>query len=153
MAQKRYGDAVTLFRRRYDSAPHAENLYTLAEALESAGRTEEAGRAFADFEKAALAESPLADNANHELIAYYVDHARRPQQALEIARREIARRRDVHTLDCYAWALAAAGDYRRAEEEIHKALATGVKDPRIRAHAAAIAAQTAEQAAVATRRN
>lgn len=98
MAQKRYGDAVTLFRRRYDSAPHAENLYTLAEALESAGRTEEAGRAFADFEKAALAESPLADNANHELIAYYVDHARRPQQALEIARREIARRpRCPHT--------------------------------------------------------
>jgi tetratricopeptide (TPR) repeat protein len=139
MAQKRYDDAAALFRKRYDAAPHAENLYALAEALQSAGRSGEASRAFGDFEEAALRESSLADNANHELIAYYVDHARRPEKALEIATREIARRHDVYTIDCYAWSLAATGNYRSASAEIGKALAIGVKDPRILAQAAAIA--------------
>src|SRR5215470_357385 len=35
--QKRYDDAVLLLEQRYQAAPHAENLYDLAEALQSAG--------------------------------------------------------------------------------------------------------------------
>jgi tetratricopeptide (TPR) repeat protein len=136
--QKRFDDAVTLLRQRYGTAPHAENLYALAEALELAGKTEESKKAFAEFESKSLAETNLADNSNHELIAYYVDHAHQPQKALEIAKRELARRKDVFTLDGYAWALAANGEYESANIEIHAALAGGVKDPRILYHAARI---------------
>src|SRR5208337_4148022 len=75
MAQKRYDEAAALFEKRYQAAPHAENLFGLAEALERAGRHMEARRAFDDFERQALKESEAADNANHELAAYYTDYA------------------------------------------------------------------------------
>jgi len=145
-AQKRYEDAVTLLRKRYSGAPHAENLFTLAQALELAGHTQEASQAFAEFERKSLAETNIADNSNHELIAYYVDDAHQPAKALEVARREIARRRDVFTLDCYAWALAANGEYAAANAQIQKALQVGVKDPKILAHASFIAEHLSETA-------
>jgi tetratricopeptide (TPR) repeat protein len=139
IGQKRYDDAVTLLRTRYNAAPHAENLYSLAEALELAGHTDESSKAFAEFEGKSLAETNLSDNSNHELIAYYVDHAHRPEKALEIAKREIERRKDVFTLDCYSWALAANRDFEAANQQIQKALQVGVKDPKILAHAEFIA--------------
>lgn len=146
MAQKRYDEAVILMGKRYASAPHAENLYALAEALESAGHTDEAKQAFAEFERKSLAETNIADNSNHELIAYYVDHAHEPAEALEVAQRELERRRDVLTLDCYAWALAANGQYEAAQEQIQKALRVGVKDPKILAHARFIAEHVSRMA-------
>ncbi len=141
VAQHRYNEAATLLRKRYDAAPHAENLYVLAEALELAGQTEESAQAFAEFERNSLAETNNTDNSNHELIAYYVDHAHQPAKALEVAKLELARRQDVFTLDCYAWALAANGEYFAAQEQIQKALKVGVKDPRILSHARSIAMQ------------
>src|SRR5213593_4706936 len=73
--QKRYDQAVDLLQQRYKAAPHAENLYDLAEALERAGRPDAAARAFAEFETKSLIESVRADNSNRELIFYYADHA------------------------------------------------------------------------------
>lgn len=135
IAQKRYDEAVTLLRQRYEKAPHAENLFAVAEALELAGQKIEARQAFADFERKALLESSLADNANHELISYYIDYAHNPAEGLRIAKQELERRRDVFTEDCYAWALAATGEHAQAGTEIRKALAVGVKDPKILQHA------------------
>jgi tetratricopeptide (TPR) repeat protein len=129
--QKRYDDAVSLLDRRFKKAPHAENEYALAEALELAGRHADAAAAFAEFEQKALRESTIADNANHELIAYYVDHANDPERALRLAKEELARRHDVFTIASYAWALAASGDYTGANREMQKALSVGVKDPMV----------------------
>ena len=108
------------------------------EALDLAGQSEEAQKDFAEFERQSIAETNIGDNSNHELIAYYVDHAHLPEKALEVAKREIARRQDVSTLDCYAWALAANGDYDTAHSEIEKAILLGVKDPKILSHAGII---------------
>jgi len=139
IVQGRSEEAVALLEKRYLAAPHAENLFALAEALELAGRDREAAQAFQEFERQSLAETNLADNSNHELVAYYVDHEHQPVKALEIAQREASRRQDVFTLDTYAWALAANGQYVRAEAEMQKALRLGVKDPKLLAHASAIA--------------
>ena len=147
MAQNRFDEAAALLKQRYDAAPHAENLFALAEALDRAGRKTESAAAFAQFEQKALAESVIADNANHELMSYYTDFAAQPGKALAIARAELARRHDVYTLDGYAWALAATGDYRQADVEIRKALAVGVKDPRILHHAAVISAKLKPESA------
>jgi hypothetical protein len=104
-----------------------------------AGKKDEAGKAFSGFEALALKESATADNANRELIEYYANYAKAPAKALKLAEQEAANRHDVYTLDSYAWSLAANGDYARARAEMQKALATGVKDPRILEHAEAIA--------------
>lgn len=138
-AQNRHEEAAALLQQRYTAAPHAENQFAWAEELALAGKKDEAAKAFAEFEQKSLAESMLGDNSNHELIAYYIEHAHQPAKALEIAKREIARRQDVFTRDSYAWALAANGDYEKAGAEIQKALQIGVKDPKVLYHAGAIA--------------
>jgi tetratricopeptide (TPR) repeat protein len=138
-AQGRYAEAVDLLRQRFELAPHPENLFELARALERAGRSEEARRAYAEFEGKARAESEKSDNCNRELIFYYVDHARTPDKALAIAHWQMRWRRDVYTLDAYAWALDANGEHAEARAQIEKALAVGIRDATFFYHAGAIA--------------
>ena len=131
MQQRRYDEAVALYRQRYEAARHAENLFDLAVALQSAGRTEEANTAFAQFEVKSLAETNRADNSNHELIVYYADYAKEPAKALDVARREYARRHDVFTLDCYAWALHVNGQDFEARKQVETAMAVGIQDAKM----------------------
>jgi tetratricopeptide (TPR) repeat protein len=138
-AQGRHREAVDLQRRRYAAAPHPENLFDLAAALERAGRKAEARAAFADFEKKARAEMEGADNANRELIYYYADHASRPADALALARSEAARRRDVQTVAALAWALHTSGRAAEAQTEMQAALAVGTRDPELLRRSAVIA--------------
>jgi tetratricopeptide (TPR) repeat protein len=137
-AQQRHAQAAALLRRRYQAAPHPENLCTLADALWRAGRSQEAANAYAEFERLARREMESDDNANRELIFYYAGYAKKPAEALRIARREIERRRDVHTLHAYAWALHANGERREAQKQIRAVLAVGVRDPHILDHARVI---------------
>lgn len=146
MAQGRHVEAAALFRERYEKAPHPENLYDVGRALERAGRKAEAKAAYARFEQEAVGESKSADNCNRELIAYYVASGR-AADGLRIAEREIARRRDVLTLDAYAWALQANGRVAEARTQIEAALAVGTKDARILYHAAVIAHRAGDRAA------
>jgi tetratricopeptide (TPR) repeat protein len=143
-AQGRHQEAVDLQRRRYQAAPHPENLYELAEALARAGQAAAARTAYGEFERKARAEMGGADNANRELVYYYADRASRPTEALALARSELARRRDVHTVAAYAWALHATGHTADAQKEMRAALGVGTRDPDLRRRAAVIA-RAAEQ--------
>ena len=134
-AQGRHAEAVALFRQNYAAAPHPENLYLVATALDQAGQRREARTTFREFERLATAESSGTDNANRELIFYYVDQARRPREALRLAEREIARRGDVYTRDAYAWALWANRKRDEARQQLTQALAVGTRDPLLQAHA------------------
>jgi len=145
--QKRYDEAVVLLLQRYHAAPHAENLYDLAQALQLAGNTVEANKAFAEFEQKSLLETNRGDNSNHELIFYYADYAKQPEKALEVAQREIVRRHDVFTLDSYAWALYEKGQYGEARKQIGLALAVGVRDAKMFRHAGEIALKSGDKAA------
>ena len=138
LAEKKYAEASDLLKRRYDRAPHPENLYTLAEALEKAGRKSEARAAYAEFEAGALREAEGWDNANRELVFYFAGHGGKPKEALRIARLEVGRRQDVYTLDAYAWALHVNGERDEAIAQIERALSVGVKDPDVLSRAAVI---------------
>ena len=147
IAQKRYQDAVVLLQQRYQSTPRPGNLYELAEALQLAGRNGEAKKAFAEFETNALLESGRKDNANRDLIFYYVDHVQQPAKALKVAEQEYAWRHDVYTLDAYAWALHANGQDMEARKQIETALAVGIRDARLFLHAGVIALKSGDRAA------
>ena len=140
-AQRRFGEAVGLLRQRYEVAPHPENLYELAEAMTRAGRGREAEPLYAEFEEKARAEMDSVDNANRELVFYYADRVGRFTEALATASREVQRRRDVFTLDAYAWALHCSGQSAEAQAAIHAALAPGVKNARLFYHAGVILSQ------------
>ena len=139
IAQKRDDEAVQCLEQRYRAAPHSENLYDLAEALQLAGRTQEAKSTFAEFKQKALLETDRADNSNRELIFYYADYAHEPVKALEVARQEFSRRHDVFTLDSYAWALHVNGQDQEARKQIEAALAIGIRDAKMIRHAGEIA--------------
>jgi tetratricopeptide (TPR) repeat protein len=139
ITEKRYAEAVVLLQQRYIQVPRAENLYDLSEALQLAGRYTEAKKAFADFETTSLAESTRKDNSNRELVFYYAEYAHQPAKALEIAKHEYAWRHDVYTLDAYAWALHVNGQDAEARKQIETALAVGIRDSKLFAHAGQIA--------------
>jgi tetratricopeptide (TPR) repeat protein len=147
ITQKRFAEAVVLLQQRYQGATHAEYLYDLAETLLLAGRDAEAKKAFADFEAKSLAESVRKDNSNRELVFYYADHAHQPARALEVAKLEYAWRHDVYTLDAYAWALHVNGQDTEARKQIEAALAVGIRDSTIFAHAREIALELGDRAA------
>ena len=147
IAQKRYDEAVTLLQHRYNAAPHAENLYDLAEALELAGRASDAKKAFAEFETKSLAESMRKDNSSRELVFYYADHANQPPKALAIAQQEHAWRHDVYTLDAFAWALHVNGQDAEARKQLDAALAVGIRDAKLFAHAGEIALKLGDRPA------
>ena len=146
LQQKHYDEAIDLLQQPYGVAPHAENLYDLAEALEIAGRASEAKKAFSEFEAMSLLESVRGDNSNRELIFYYADHALQPAKALEVALQEYGRRHDVYTLDAYAWALHVNGQDAAARKQIETALGVGIRDARIFYHAGEIALKVGDHA-------
>ena len=135
MAQGRYEDAATAFEARYKLAAHPENLFDWAEALKMAGQDAKADELFPRFEQAAVRESDSWDNANRELINYYVDYANRPLDALKVATRDFGRRQDVFTRASYAWALFHTGQQEEARSQLKQALQLGVIDPRIARYA------------------
>ncbi len=144
--QKRHDEAAELLKQRYQVAPHAENLFDLARALQWAGHKEQTQQAFAEFEQKSLLETNRADNSNHELIFYYADYANQPAKALEVAQREYARRHDVFTMDCYAWALHLNNRNQEALNQITAALAVGIRDAQLFRHAGEIALAAGDQA-------
>jgi predicted Zn-dependent protease len=146
-AQKHYDDAVALLRQRYHSAPRAAYTYDLAQALRLAGHDGEAKQAFAEFESKALQESNTKDNSNRELIFYYADYAKQPAKALKLAEQEYAWRKDVYTLDAYAWALHVNGQEAEARKQIEIALAVGIRDAGMLRRAGEIALQSGNLAA------
>lgn len=146
-AQGRFDEAADILRKHYEIAPHPENLYLIGQALERLGQHEEAWAAYKQFEQGARGEMGSADNANRDLVFYYVDHANRPDEALRIARQEIDHRQDVHTRDAYAWALYTNGQYQEARQQIEAALAVGIRDAQIFYHAGAIATRQGDTAA------
>jgi tetratricopeptide (TPR) repeat protein len=149
MTQRQPDAAVELLRRHVAAAPHPENFYGLGVALLKAGRQAEGRSLLAEFETKARAEMESWDNANRELVMYYVEQARDPAKALEVAGIEAARRQDVFTLDALAWALSAAGRHDEARAAIDKALAVGIRDAAMLYRAGMIAMRQADAAAAA----
>lgn len=148
-ARQHYSEAVELLRQRNQSFSTVASRYALAEALERAGQPAEANSAYQEFEARARRTIDSADNANEELVFYYLAHSHNPAEALRIARIEIAKRHDVNTLDAFAWALYANAQYEDAQKQIAKALAVGVRDAAIFYHAGAIAESLKDSSAAA----
>lgn len=148
-AEGKDGEAAELLRRAQKIAPHPRRLFALAMALKGAGDAAGADRTFAQFERQALEITAKPDNANYELVYYYTDVAHKPTDALRVGKAEIARRHDILTLDAYAWALSANGQYSQARAELDKALKVGIRDARLFAHAANIAEKLSDRAAAA----
>jgi tetratricopeptide (TPR) repeat protein len=149
-ARQHYSEAVDLLRKRNLQFSTLSSRYALAQALERAGEANSAAAAYTDFVAIARSLIDKNDNANEELISYYLERGHDPAEALRIAQLEIAKRHDVNTIDAYAWALYNNGQYEEANRQIAKALAVGVREARMFYHAGVIAAQVHEDASASS---
>ena len=144
--RQHYSEAVDLLRQRNQKFPTAASRYVLAQALERAGQTTAAASAYTDFVNTARPLINFSENANDELISYYLGRGHDSAEALRIAQIEIANRHDGDTLDAYAWALCANGRYAEAQKQIAEALAVGVREAGMFFHAGVIAAKLHDDA-------
>jgi len=141
-AQGRLADAAQVLNQLYLMNPSAEQAYKLAVALEREGQKNYTQSTYQEFERKALQAIDRSANANVELVFYYVDHAGKPQEALQIAKTEFSRRPNVYARDAYAWALAANGRLAEARKQVEAALEVGTRDPGLFYHAGVIATQS-----------
>jgi len=139
MAQNRPVDAIQLWTRARSLDPNPHIVYELAESQEAAGLTEQAHATYAEFQKLTTAPESATDEAKVDLVLMLAAKASTAPDALKLAEQLIKSREDVWTLDAYAWALYANGNFKDAEAAVSKAIAVGVQDARIFDHAGHIA--------------
>jgi tetratricopeptide (TPR) repeat protein len=127
-----------------DAASRAAQLVPLPETL---GYEADAQRALGDGAAAratddlidAIARIGNSGGVNDRALAlYYADHGRRLDDAIAIARRDVAARDDVFAEDTLAWALLRGGRCGQAREAARKAGQQNTQDARLRYHAGAI---------------
>ncbi len=121
LAQKRNVDAVETLTHAARLNPLPEYQWTLADALRSVNRIDEA---------AALETQLVRDGGSNDprtLALYLATRRADSEMAVDLARRELERRADVFTLDALAWALASNGQIREASALMSRALAEGTR--------------------------
>jgi len=131
LAQHRPAEAISSLEQAARLNPLPEYNWTLADALRSVDRVDDA---------IAIEQMVIADRGDPRTLALYLSTRQtNVEKAVELARTEIERRSDVFTLDTLAWALARAGYIDEASTVMTRALAEGTQDARLFLHAAAIA--------------
>ena len=78
------------------------------------------------------------DNANHELIFYYIDHGRNRDEALKVAEMEMNRRQDVFYIGCLRLGVACEQAICRGSNSAKEPLRRVSKILKILEHASAI---------------
>jgi tetratricopeptide (TPR) repeat protein len=140
LAEDKFNDAIAPLRQAAQLNPLPEYQWTLAEALRSAGQTDEATKVEAEL------RAKGAQNDPRTLALFLATRQESAEKALRLAQTELAARADVFTHDALAWALRAAGKTAAAQDAMKQALTAGTKDARLFFHAGVIAAQAKNKA-------
>lgn len=139
-AQGELDTAIALYDRAATRIPLPELVIALGEALEAAGRTEEAADR---YELVGAIQRLLAANGvrnDLELAAFAAEHGPDPDAAVTMARAAYAERPTVFAADALAWALHAAGDDQTAARYADEALRLDTSSSLLLYHAGVIAA-------------
>jgi tetratricopeptide (TPR) repeat protein len=137
-AQGRDGEAIELYRRALAAVPFPEYAAALGDLYTKLGRAADARRQYELVEYIGRLSALNRALYNRELVYFYADHAIKPLEAVELARRELAVRKDVYGYDALAWALYADGRSAEAAEFMQQALRLGTRDARLFFHAGMI---------------
>ena len=113
--------------------PLPEYQWILIDSLRLAGNKEQAIAIEATLLQHGEKEDPRT------FALYLATTDQNPDTAVRLAKKELAVRTDVFTLDTVAWALNSAGHHREAQEYMKKALSEGTQDARLYYHAGVIA--------------
>lgn len=133
--------AVAQYRAAVQGSTLTEHLAALAEALAASGQPDEAARIVAQMERAGRRSDPRG------LALYYANHDASHDDAVDLARRELANRPDeVFTQDVAAWALFRAGRLDEARALSTQSRRLGTPEARFLFHGGMIEAATGHRA-------
>jgi tetratricopeptide (TPR) repeat protein len=139
--------AIGLLRHAASIAPQPETLALLGDLSAQRGDAAEADRQYATV-RAIRRLSELAGSVyDRQLIMFELDHGGASSELLDHARAALVARPDASGHDVVGWALYRLGSFDAADVEIAAALRTGIRDPRLLAHAGAIALARGDAAA------
>jgi tetratricopeptide (TPR) repeat protein len=137
-AQKRYDEAIDLYRKAVAILPMPEYIAALGDVYSKIERPDEARKQYDLVEYIGTLNALNKALYNRELAYFYADHDIKPKEGLELAQRELEYRRDIYAYDVLAWNLYRNGKAEEAREEINSALRLGTRDAKLFYHAGMI---------------
>lgn len=137
VAQGRLQEAADLYRRSVAESPEPRRLFGLGAVEETLGRTDEARRRYEQGEEIARRDVNQAAYYR-ELAVFYADRLGKSAEALELAQKDLAIRKDVKGYDTLAWALFRNQRFEEAAAAIGEAMKLGTRDPGFYYHAGMI---------------
>jgi tetratricopeptide (TPR) repeat protein len=137
--------AEGFYRRAVARVPLPEYTAALGDLYTKLGRADEARRQYelVEFVERGGAQG---DTYTRQLAMFWADHDTRLDEALEVALRERAGRKDIYTADLLAWCLYKKGRHAEAKAAMDEALRLGTRDPRLLFHAGMIAVASGDRA-------
>lgn len=136
MAAGDYENAIKFLTQSQDRVPLTDTVIILGDLYKKTGNPEKANEQYKLVE---VIEQKLGTNNDRRSLAlFWADHDLKLDEALEIAAREHANRKDIYTADIYAWCLYKKGRFDEAKTAITEALRLKNKDARIFYHAGMI---------------
>jgi tetratricopeptide (TPR) repeat protein len=138
VAQKRYDEAIDLYRKAIAILPMPEYIGALGDVCSKMGKSDEARKQYDLVEYIGKLNALNKALYNRELAYFYADHDLKPAEGLELAQRELNYRRDIYAYDVIAWNLYKNNKAEEAREAINNALRLGTKDAKLFYHAGMI---------------
>jgi tetratricopeptide (TPR) repeat protein len=132
LAMDRAEEARALAARSYAESALLETAWIWGDAAVAAGKHEEARGAYAKVVRLGR------QGERRALALFWATRNERIDEAIALAKEELAGRGDIHTWDAYAWALYRAGRIEEARAAIEKATRLGTKEARLLFHLGAI---------------
>jgi tetratricopeptide (TPR) repeat protein len=134
-AQNDFDSAVKYLTDSQNRVPLTETIIILGDVYAKQNEAEKARR---QYDLAEAVEQKFGSTDLRRLALLWADKDIKLDEALTIAERENAVRRDIYTADIYAWCLYKNGKFQEAKTAITEALKLKTNDARILYHAGMI---------------
>jgi tetratricopeptide (TPR) repeat protein len=141
-AQGKPEQAIELYKRAVVNNPDLAMLAELADLYTRLGNEFLARLNYEKLEQTARNK----DAYNRELSLFYSNHGRNLAEALALAQKDLAVRKDIYAYDTLAWALYKNDRPEEAAAAIAQALKLGTRDATLHYHAGMIYARLGEKA-------
>ncbi len=130
-----YENAIKFLTQSQDRVPQTETIILLGDLYKKTGNADKTQE---QYKLAEFIEQKLGNTDMRRLALLWADQNIKLDEALAIAEREHATRKDIFTADIYAWCLYKKGNFQEAKNIINEAMRLKTKDARIFYHAGMI---------------
>jgi tetratricopeptide (TPR) repeat protein len=137
-AQGRFADARDLYVRAVAQSPQPRRLFDLGLIEERLGKAAEAARRYEQAEEIVREAGENQAAYYREVSVFYAERLGKSADALDLAQKDLALRKDVRSYDVLAWALFRNKRFEEAKAAITEAMKLGTRDPDFFYHAGMI---------------